>query len=238
MIRRYLAELVGTFGVVFVPVAFAGSSAISGSRPDLLGAALASGIAVLAMIYAFGPISAAHFNPAVTLGFASAGRFPWRFVPQYIVSQVIGSVLAAGIAAALFGAGPGSHIPAVPGALARNLGTEIAISFLLMTVIIAVATDKRVSGTVPGLAIGFMVVAGVMIGGPVTGGSMNPARSLGPALFVGGAALSSYWIYLVGPSFGAVLGALMFERVRLEKEYAKGAPNEILEALEAVGAEK
>ena len=169
MLNRYGAEFVGTFVIVFAPVA------MSASHGDLLIAALASGLPVLAMIYALGPISAAHFNPAVTLGFAIAKRFPVKYVVPYWLSQFGGAIAAAALASFLYGAGFGTHVPAHPEMLARNVGTEVVISFLLMLVIISVATDKRVSATVPALAIGFTVVAGVLIGGNVTGGS----RSIG-----------------------------------------------------------
>lgn len=237
MLKRYVAEAIGTFMIVFAPVALSAGSKLPGGDTTLLSAALISGLAVLAMIYALGPISAAHFNPAVTLAFASARRFPWKYVLPYWAAQVVGAVLAGAVAAALFGAGHGVHVPSQPELLIRNLATEATITFLLMLVIIAVATDRRVSGTVPALAIGFTVVAGVLIGGPITGGSMNPARSLGPALFAGGPALANYWIYLIGPMVGAVAGALVYELVRLEPEHAKGAPNELLEALTDIQAE-
>lgn len=237
MLKRYAAEVLGTFTIVFAPVALSASGKLPGGDGTLLGAALVSGLAVLAMIYALGPISAAHFNPAVTLGFAAARRFPWRFVVPYWASQLIGAVLAAAVASLLFGGGHGAHVPSDPSLVVRNLGTEVVLSFFLMLVIISVATDKRVSGAVPAIAIGFTVVFAVLIGGPITGGSMNPARSLGPALFAGGPALSNYWLYLVGPMLGAVLGALSFEAIRLDTNYAKGAPNELLEALEEVSAE-
>jgi MIP family channel proteins len=238
MLRRYAAEFIGTFFVVFAPVALAATGKLPGGEGGLLAAALVSGLVVLAMIYALGPISAAHFNPAVTLGFAVARRFPWRFVPAYWLSQFAGAILAALVSYVVFGHSSGAHVPSDPGALGRNLGTEITIGFLLMLVIISVATDRRVSASVPGIAIGLTVVVGVLIGGPVTGGSMNPARSLGPALFTGGAALSNYWLYVVGPCVGAVLAALAFEAIRLEPEHAKGAPNELLEALSQISSQK
>jgi MIP family channel proteins len=216
---------VGTFVIVLAPVALASSSRLTGGDSTLLTAALISGLAVLAMIFAFGPVSAAHFNPAVTLGFAVARRFPWKYVPGYWASQFAGAIVAALLCLLLFGHTSGAHVPADPTAIARNLGTEAVIGFLLMLVIAAVATDRRVSDAVPGIAIGFTVMIGVLIGGPITGGSMNPARSLGPALVTGGAALANYWIYAVGPCVGAVLGALVFEAIRLEPEHAKGAPH-------------
>lgn len=234
MNKRYAAEFVGTFVIVFAPVALSATSRSPGGDGSLLSAALVSGLAVLSMIYSLGPISAAHFNPAVTLGFAVAGKFPWKFAPKYWAAQFLGAIFAAGFVALLYGSGAGIHVPANPGSFIRNFGTEVLISFLLMLVIIAVATDKRVSSAVPALAIGFTVVVGVMIGGPVTGGSMNPARSFGPALFAGGSALSNYWLYLIAPCIGAVLAALSYEFMRIDTHQATGAPNELLEALDDI----
>ena len=234
MTKRYAAEFIGTFVIVFAPVAVSATS--HGPRGDaaLFSASLVSGLAVLAMIYALGPISAAHFNPAVTLAFAVARRFPWKYTAPYWACQFLGGIAAAGVVEILFGPGAGTHVPANPSFLLRNIGTEVLISFLLMLVIIAVATDRRVSSAVPALAIGLVVVVGVMIGGPVTGGSMNPARSFGPALFAGGAALSNYWLYLVAPPLGAVAAALVYELLRMDKDHAIGVPNELLEALEDI----
>jgi MIP family channel proteins len=225
--RRALAEFVGTFGIVFAPVAIAGSSRWHGGDASLAAAAWVSGLAVLAMIYALGPISAAHFNPAVTLGFAAAGRFPWRHVPRYWIAQFAGGIAAAGLAALFFGLGHGAHVPGI-GANPRAAGVEASLTFLLMLVIMAVATDRRAHGAVPGLAIGLTVVFAVFIGGPVTGGSMNPARSLGPALFAGGAALTDYWVYVIGPAIGAVLAARLYEALRGGEEHAKGAPDDLI----------
>src|SRR5579872_148093 len=233
MLRRYAAEFVGTFGIVFAPVALSATGKLSGGEGGLMAAAWVSGLAVLAMIYALGHISAAHFNPAVTLGFAVAGRFPWRFVPQYWAAQSAGGLLAASTAALLFGPGYGAHVPGMA-SLGRAVGTEAALTFFLMLVIISVATDRRVNGAVPGLAIGLTVVFDVLIGGPVTGGSMNPARSFGPALFSGGAALSSYWIYVVGPPLGAVAASAFYEAIRGGEEHAQGAPNDLYIALHAI----
>ena len=227
--RRYLAEYIGTFGIVFAPVALSGSKHFAGGDGSLMAAAWVSGLAVLAMIYALGPISAAHFNPAVTLGFAAAGRFPWRYVLPYVAAQLLGAIAAAGLAALLLGAGHGTHVPAV--GWPRAVATEAVLTFLLMLVIIAVATDKRASSAVPGLAIGLTVVFDVLIGGAVTGGSMNPARSLGPALFAGGAALTRLWIYVVGPAVGAVCAARLYEAIRGGEEHAQSAPNDLYKAL-------
>ena len=231
--RRYAAEFVGTFGIVFAPVALSATGHLHGGDASLAAASWVSGLAVLAMIYALGHLSAAHFNPAVTLGFAAAGRFPWRYVPAYWAAEFGGGIFAAALATQLFGPGHGVHVPAV--AALRAVGMEAVLSFFLMLVVSAVATDTRVSGAVSGLAIGLMVVVDVFIGGPISGGSMNPARSLGPALFGSSAALSNLWIYFVGPSFGAVIAARVYEALRGSEDHAQQAPNDIVEALREIG---
>jgi MIP family channel proteins len=231
MMRRYIAEFIGTFGIVFAPVALAAAGHTSGEI-GLVMAALVSGLTVTVMIYALGHISAAHFNPAVTFGFAVARRFPWRFVPGYWAAQLLGSITAAGLVTLLFGSGFGAHIPHV--SAGHAVAIETLLTFLLMLVIISVATDARVDGAVPGIAIGLTVVVDVFIGGSLTGGSMNPARSLGPALFAGGTALSCYWIYVIGPVFGAVIAAGTYEAIRGDEIYAKGAPNDLYMALREI----
>src|SRR5579883_937798 len=145
MQRRCAAEFVGTFSIVFAPVALSATGHLAGGDSGLMAAAWVSGLSVLAMIYALGPISAAHFNPAVTLGFAVAGRFPWRSVLPYWLAEFAGGIVAAALAALLFGAGRGVHIPA-PGPLSRAVGVEAILTFFLMLVIMSVATDKRASG--------------------------------------------------------------------------------------------
>lgn len=232
MSRRYAAEMVGTFGIVWAPVALSASGKLPGGDQSLLAAAWVSGLSVLAMVYALGHISAAHFNPAVTLGFAIAGRFPWRYVLPYWTAQLSGGIVAAGVCALLFGPGHGTHVPTVPPLTAITV--EAVLTFFLMLVIISVATDRRVNGAVPGLAIGLTVVFDVAIGGPITGGSMNPARSLGPALFAGGTALAHFWIYAAGPMAGAILAARLYEAIRGGEEHAQGAPNDLFVALREI----
>ncbi len=230
MRRRYIAEFVGTFGIVFAPVALSATAKFSGGDSGLMAAAWVSGLSVLAMIYALGHISAAHFNPAVTLGFAVAGRFPWRYVLPYWAAEFAGGITAAAVVALMFGGGYGAHVPAA-GSFARAVSMEAVLTFFLMLVIISVATDKRVNGAVPGLAIGLTVVFDVLIGGSITGGSMNPARSLGPALFAGGSAMANYWIYVIGPSLGAVVASRLYEVIRGNEKHAQGAPNDLYQAL-------
>ncbi len=232
MRHRFAAELIGTFGIVFAPVALSASKSFAGGDGSLASAAWVSGLIVTAMIAALGPVSAAHFNPAVTLGFAVAGRFPWRHVPAYIVAQVLGACLAAFVAFLCFGVvGAGAHLPAPDISPLRVVGIEAVLTFLLMLVVMAVATDRRVTPALPPLAIGLVVVANVLIGGAVTGGSMNPARSLGPALFAGGTALSSLWLYVVGPILGATVAAVIYERLlrpASAREFAQNVPADLL----------
>jgi MIP family channel proteins len=201
-----------------------------------LGIALTFGFVVAAIVYALGPISAAHFNPAVTFGFAAARRFPWRHAPAYVAAQTAGGLLASALHLLLYGAETagaaffGATRPAVPAASAA--GFEVVLTFILMLVITAVATDRRVPGTVPGLAIGLTVACCALFGGPATGASMNPARSLAPALFAGGEALAALPLYLLAPPVGAVLAAVSYELLRDGTAHAQSAPADLEQALD------
>jgi len=224
--QRYLAEFLGTFALVFAGCGAIVANTLSGGAVTHVGIALTFGAVVAVMVYALGPISAAHFNPAVTLGFAAAGRFPWRRVPQYVAAQCAGAVLASALHGLLFGAvvaetaGYGATRPAVP--LPAAAALEVTLTFLLMLVIAAVATDRRVPGAVPGLAIGLTVLLCSLFGGPATGCSMNPARSLGPALF--GNALGDLPLYLLAPPVGAMLAGRCYEFLRDGEAHAQSAP--------------
>ncbi|MBY0472632.1 MIP family channel protein [bacterium] len=221
-LSKAVAEAIGTFALVFagcgavmVSERFPGS--ISGSAIPLV-----FGLAVAAMIYAVGHISGAHFNPAVTLAFVVARHFPKREVLSYWLAQFFGAVTAISLLYLLLPAGNtyGATIPVVP--TLQALGWEIVLSFFLMFVIIAVATDTRAVGVMAGAAIGATVILCALVGGPVTGASMNPARTLAPAIFQG--RLDVFWIYLVGPSVGTTLAAILYEWIRCEpqKKNAKG----------------
>lgn len=210
--RKAVAELVGTFFIVF---AGCGASMVAERFPGTVppgAGALVFGLTVAAMIYAVGHISGAHFNPAVTLAFAVARHFPAREVVAYWVAQFAGAGLAIALLAILLpsGAGFGATVPHVSSIQA--LGWEVVLTFGLMFVIIAVATDTRAEGTMAGAAIGATVTLAAFLGGPVTGASMNPARSLAPAVAQGEGAV--VWLYLVGPLVGAVLAALAYEWIR------------------------
>lgn len=212
--RKAVAEAIGTFAIVFsgcgsvmVAERFPGSVPISA-------VSVVFGLAVAAMIYAVGHISGAHFNPAVTLGFAIARHFPMRQVLIYWLAQVLGALAATALLVLLLPVGKnfGATIPHVPAIQA--IGWETILTFFLMFVIIAVATDTRAEGTMAGAAIGATVMLGAFVGGPVTGASMNPARSLAPAIAQG--SLDVFWIYLIGPVVGAVFAALLYSWIRKE----------------------
>ena len=177
------------------------------------GVSVVFGLAVAAMIYALGHISGAHFNPAVTLAFAAARHFPFGEVLAYWAAQFTGAVAAVAVLKAILPPGNlyGATLPAVPAGQA--LAWEAILTFFLMFVIVAVATDTKAVGTMAGAAIGGTVMLAAWMGGPVTGASMNPARSLAPALFEG--RMDVLWIYIAGPCAGAVLAALLYEAIRL-----------------------
>jgi len=213
LLKKSLAEVIGTFTMVF---AGCGSVMVAERFPGSFthaGISVVFGLAVAVMIYAVGHISGAHFNPAVTLAFAAARHFPFEEVLVYWLSQFAGAVGAIAVLKMILPQGQfyGATVPAVP--LAQALSWEIILTFFLMFVIVAVATDTRAVGTMAGAAIGGTVMLCAWVGGPVTGASMNPARSLAPAFFEG--RLEVMWIYIVGPCVGAVLAALFYEAIRM-----------------------
>jgi len=208
--RKLVAEFLGTFGIVFAPVM------ASAAKTDLAIAAWVSGLAVTAMIYIFGPVSGAQFNPAVTLALTLSGKHEKREVVPYLGAQFLGGLAAGLLGLLLFGGAFGTHVPSAPEAALRNIGTEIALSAILMAVIFAVIRKENAFAP---LVIGLTVVLLVMMGGNITGGSMNPARSLGPDLVGGPQTLGTIWVYLIGPPVGMVLAWLLESRV-LSKEAA------------------
>ena len=211
--RALLAEGIGTFALVF---AGAGAIMVDSETHALghVGIALTFGLVIMVMIYAVGHVSGAHFNPAVTVAFALTRHFPWPRAAAYILAQVTAAIVAAAVLRASLGnvAGIGRTTPA--GSQAQSFLWELVLTFFLMFVIMAVATDTRAVGEAAAIAIGGTVGLDAIFGGPVSGASMNPARSLGPALVAG--ELGSLWLYLTAPLLGAALGALAYQLVRGE----------------------
>ncbi len=201
--KKLFAESIGTFALVF-----AGTGAIiidhaSGGEIGHAGIAVTFGLIVLAMIYAVGDVSGAHLNPAVTAAFAAAGRFPWRGVPGYIMAQLAGALVASLTLRALFPLDSrlGSTLPV--GAVGQSFVLEVVLTFLLMFVVLSVSTGAKEKGITAGIAIGAVIALEAMFAGPICGASMNPARSIAPAVVSGH--LEHLWIYLAGPGLGALL---------------------------------
>ena len=206
MKRRAFAEFMGTFFVVFAGTTAAVVSSLAPQALPHVGVAWVFGLVVLASIHAFGDISGAHLNPAVSLGFALARRFPWSELPVYVFAQTTGALVASIFVRGLFG-NVGRLGATVPhGTLLQSLGLEILLTFILFLVILRVSTGAREKGITAGIAIGAVIGLEALLGGPVSGASMNPARSYGPALVAMDLrALSSLWIYCIGPVLGAAL---------------------------------
>ncbi|GAB5550191.1 MAG: hypothetical protein SangKO_099510 [Sandaracinaceae bacterium] len=208
--RAALAEALGTFALVFAGCGAVVVEAQTGALGHA-GVALTFGLVVMAAIYAVGGVSGAHINPAVTVAFWASGRFPGARVVPYALAQVAGALAASGLLAALFpdAATLGQTLPT--GTALQSLGLEAVLTFLLMFVILGVAVGAKEVGLLAGVAIGGTVAFEAMMGGPVSGASMNPARSLGPALVA--LDLRSLWVYLVGPTLGALLAVPAYRAV-------------------------
>jgi MIP family channel proteins len=213
--RRAAAEGLATFALVFAGCGAIVANARSDSSLGTVGIALAFGLVIMVMVYATGHLSGAHINPAVTAAFALTRHFPAREAVAYIAAQCLGALAGALLLLAAW-----TDKPARLGATVPSVGTgtalvyEIALTAFLMFVIVAVATDTRAVGAAAAIAIGGTVGLDALFGGPITGASMNPARSLGPALAAG--EWRDFWIYVVGPLAGASLGALAYQFVRGE----------------------
>ncbi len=200
---RVIAEGLGTFALVFAAAGAATVNETSGGLVTHVGCALTSGLTVMAVIYAIGDISGAHLNPAVTIGFWAAGRLDRKDVAPYAGAQIAGGLAAAWLLHALFPGAVrlGATLPA--GALSQSFLLEIILTAMLMFVILSVSTGAKERGIIAGAAIGAVVALESLFAGPVSGASMNPARSLGPALATG--RVDGLWIYLTAPVLGALL---------------------------------
>jgi len=202
----FLAELLGTFGLVFFAAGSSIVDVLSGGLLTLVGVAFCSGLAVMAMIYTFSEISGAHINPAVTLGFVLSKHIKFKHAIVYFIGQISGAILASQLLKSLFGltGGVGGHLPS--GSAIQSLGIEVVLTFTLMSVILATVVNRNQLGHLGGLIIGATVVLCVLLGGPISGGSMNPARSFGPSM--AGWMWSSHWVYWLGPFIGAGLAGI------------------------------
>jgi MIP family channel proteins len=240
--RPAVGEFIGTFILVFVGCSVAVSGIlerpIAGPPYDSLAIALAFGLTLAAVVAALGHVSGGHVNPAVTLGQAATGAFPWKNVPFYLVAQFAGAILAALAVWLCFGDPARDEANLAATGLAEGVGVgrglivEILVTFILVFVVTMVASDPRVpSSQIASIAVGFALAAGVFVAGPLTGGAVNPARALGPMLVSG--QLDDWWIYIIGPIIGGVaaafagnfvLKAFQDEQDKQEKQEQGGTP--------------
>lgn len=213
--KKYLAEAIGTFALVFCGTAAIVIDEFTNGAITQPGIALTFGLIVMGMIYAFGDISGGHFNPAVTIAFAFAKKFKWKEVTPYVVAQLIGACLASGFVFFLFPYSEtlGATIPQLD--VFRVFIFELLLSFFLMVVIINVSTGSKEIGVIAGIAVGGIIALEAMFAGPITGASMNPARSIAPALISG--ILDHLWIYITAPILGCILAVLSCRLVKDEQ---------------------
>jgi aquaporin NIP len=213
--KKYIAELTGTFALVFC-----GTGAIiidqqTNGAVTHVGVAVTFGLTIMAMIYALGNISGAHFNPAVTIAFSAVKKFPPKEILPYIIAQLSGAFLATVILKFLFPENSmlGTTVPA--GTDMQSFFLEMILTFFLMFVIVNVAHGSKEQGMFAGLAIGSVILMEAMFAGPVTGASMNPARSVAPAVISGNTA--HLWIYIAAPIAGALAAVMLAEYLTAEK---------------------
>lgn len=205
--QPYVAELVGTFALVFAGAGSIVINDVSGGAVTHLGIAITFGLIVMAMIYSLGEVSGAHINPVVTIGFALSGRFPSRKIAPYVSAQIAGGCMAGYLLRWMFPDHATLGSTLITGSVGRGLGMETLLTFLLMFVILRTATGAREKGIMAGAAIGATVALEALFAGPITGASMNPARSIGPAL--ASMTFDNLWVYIVAPLAGAVLAVLL-----------------------------
>ncbi|KAI0494641.1 hypothetical protein KFK09_024782 [Dendrobium nobile] len=223
LLRKVVSEIISTFLLVFVSCGVGALHLSDDTRVSQLGVSIASGLIVTVMIYSVGHISGAHMNPAVTFAFAVSkhAQFPWIQVPFYWLAQLTGAIISSFVLKALLHPikNLGTTTPA--GTPLQALIMEIVVTFIMMFVTSAVATDTRAVGELAGLAVGSSVCINSILAGPVSGGSMNPARSLGPAL--ASKRFNSLWVYFLGPVVGTLLASFSYNFIRFDKS-RKGEP--------------
>lgn len=221
--KSYLAEMVGTFVLVFCGV---GSAVFSGERIGVVGVSLAFGFALLVMVYTIGPISGCHINPAVTLGLLLHRRISARLAAGYVIAQILGAIIAASCILLIAKGAPGGYNPRIAGLGANGFGvhspghhsllsalvTELILTFFLVFTVLGATSVKAFAGFA-GIAIGSALTLVNLVGIPITNASANPARSIGPAVLVGGWALQQLWLFILAPLLGAALAAAAYGAV-------------------------
>ena len=212
--KNYIAEFIGTFAMIFCGTGAMTINEITGGDVTHVGIGITWGLIVMAMIYAFGEISGAHFNPAVSIAFAYAKKFSWKEVPKYIFFQVAGAFAASLVLMWLFPKSEllGATIPTVD--VWRAFVLELILTFFLMVVIINVSTGSKEAGMMAGIAIGSVVLLEALFAGPITNASMNPARSLAPNIVSGN--IKGLWLYILAPIIGALLAVVSCKFIKHE----------------------
>ena len=212
--KNYISEFIGTFAMIFCGTGAMTINEITGGDVTHVGIGITWGLIVMAMIYAFGEISGAHFNPAVSIAFAYAKKFSWKEVPKYIFFQVAGAFAASLLLMWLFPKSEllGATIPTVD--VWRAFVLELILTFFLMVVIINVSTGSKEVGMMAGIAIGSVVLLEALFAGPITNASMNPARSLAPNIVSGN--IEGLWLYILAPIIGAILAVVSCKFVKHE----------------------
>jgi aquaporin Z len=223
-IMKYAAELFGTFVLVFAGL---GTAVISGGKVGNMGVALAFGLALIAMAYSVGPISGCHLNPAVTLGMVVSGRMAAKEAVGYWIAQCAGAIIACGVILFIATGAPGGSIASLAGAangfgehspasysMAASFVAEMFLTMLLVFTVLGV-TDDRAPAGFAGIPIGFILATIILVGIPITNGSFNPARSIGPAVFVGGWAIQQLWLFILAPLCGGVIAAVIYKTIRI-----------------------
>ena len=222
--KKYAAEFIGTFVLVF---GGCGSAVLAGEKIGFLGVSLAFGLTLLTMAYAIGPISGCHINPAVTFGLFLSKKMPARDVGPYVAAQILGAILAAGLLLVIVKGGPNGYDPAVGGFAANGYGdhspgnyglpaaflTEVILTFFLVFTVLG-TTDIKAPVGFAGIPIGLVLVLIHLVGIPVTNTSVNPARSISQAVFVGGWALAQLWLFIVAPLIGAAIASAAYTALR------------------------
>ena len=212
--KNYISEFIGTFAMIFCGTGAMTINEITGGDVTHVGIGITWGLIVMAMIYAFGEISGAHFNPAVSIAFAYAKKFSWKEVPKYIFFQIAGAFAASLVLMWLFPKSEllGATIPTVD--VWRAFVLELILTFFLMVVIINVSTGSKEAGMMAGIAIGSVVLLEALFAGPITNASMNPARSLAPNIVSGN--IKGLWLYILAPIIGALLAVVSCKFVKYE----------------------